>query len=247
MDKDILIKILGRKISDGRFLNLIKKILNAGYYEFREVKTDIAGVPQGNIISPILSNIYLHELDSFMEELKQKYDSGKKRRLTRHYADTMLKKGKARREGRLGDLRALHNEQRKEPAADPMDPKYRRLNYIRYADDFLIGIAGPKSEAQAIKNQVKEFLKNNLKLDLHEDKTKITNAADEPALFLGVHIQCPRYEEEKVINVTRNGKTFRSRKTSANIRMMMPRERILKKLQEYSFIDRNLKPIPKFA
>jgi len=247
IDQDVLVKLLERRISDARFINLIRKVLGAGYYEFNTQNTDIAGVPQGNIISPILSNIYLHELDVYMGTVKEKYDAGKKRRLTRHYADAMLLRGKATRHGRFGDLKELSQLQRSAPAADPMDPVYRRLNYVRYADDFLIGVAGPRAEAEVIKKDVDAFLTAVLKIRLNDEKTKITNASKDKALFLGVNITCPRYQEEKVVNVIRYGKHFKSRKTSANIRLLLPRERVIKKLQEYSFVDRQGESQPKFA
>lgn len=67
IDHEILLKILLKKIDDGRFLELIWKFLKAGYLEFNQKYNSLLGTPQGGIISPILANIYLHEFDKFME------------------------------------------------------------------------------------------------------------------------------------------------------------------------------------
>ena len=190
IDHKILMDILGRKIKDQRFLTLIRRYLDAGYMEDWKLVKNLSGVPQGGILSPLLSNIYLNELDTFVEtELIPSHTKGTSRKQNPEHIRIQQKRFKRRRKGDYSEDKELTAAMRKLPSKDPNDPNHRRLMYIRYADDFLLGFSGPRSEAVQIKAKLKEFLNDNLKLELNESKTLITHARSQPARFLGYEVQ----------------------------------------------------------
>jgi group II intron reverse transcriptase/maturase len=190
LDHAILVETLAEKIHDGRFLRLIDRMLKAGYLEDWRWKATLSGAPQGGVASPILSNIYLDRLDQFVEQrLMLDYNRGKQRRSNPAYVSVHNRMNRARKRGDRGAVRQLRKQKRRLPVGDPFDPDYRRLRYVRYADDWLLGFAGPKREAEEIKARVREFLRDDLKLELSESKTLITHAASQPARFLGYDIK----------------------------------------------------------
>jgi group II intron reverse transcriptase/maturase len=208
LDHEILLRILAEKIHDNRFLRLIRNMLKAGYLEDWEYHDTLSGVPQGGTASPILSNIYLHKLDEFVErELIPQYTRGATRAANPAYrqADALLRR--ARRRGDRAEARRLALEMRTLPSTDPMDPGYRRLKYIRYADDVLLGFTGPKAEAEEIKAKLARFLRETPGLELNQDKTLITHARSQRARFLGYDITV-QHSSTKISNGRRsaNGK-----------------------------------------
>jgi group II intron reverse transcriptase/maturase len=190
LDHEILLGILAEKIHDQRFLRLIRNMLKAGYLEDWEYRETLSGVPQGGVVSPILSSIYLHKLDEFAErELIPQYTRGASRKRNPEYCRiaSLLKRAGPRRDRALA--RELKRELRRLPSGDPMDPGYRRLHYLRYADDHLLGFTGPKAEAEEVKARLAAFLRETLGLELNQDKTLITHARSQRARFLGYNIQ----------------------------------------------------------
>jgi len=188
IDHTILLSILREKIHDGRFLALVEGLLRAGYLEEWKYRPTLSGTPQGGIISPLLANIYMDRLDKFVEDtIIPKYTCKNQRREGKEYKSIKNKIFRLKDKDRdlLPDLR---RRRRKAQVTDPFDPQYRRLRYIRYADDFLLGFAGPKDEAENIKDQLKTFLHDNLKLELSPDKTLITHALTDKAKYLGYEI-----------------------------------------------------------
>ncbi|MDQ0214699.1 group II intron reverse transcriptase/maturase [Oikeobacillus pervagus] len=188
-----LISILRKRIKDEKFINLIWKFLKAGYMEDWKFHKTYSGTPQGGIISPILSNIYLNELDNFVENYKfDNFTEGKKRKRNPEYKlisgriEYKVKKLKdnyetldeSERRQLQDEINELRNTLRSMQYSDPMDGNDKRLLYVRYADDFLIGIIGSKKDASHIKEILSEFLKDELKLNLSDDKTLITNGKD---------------------------------------------------------------------
>ncbi|WP_412762847.1 reverse transcriptase/maturase family protein, partial [Priestia megaterium] len=203
IDHSILIKLLRKRIKDEKFLRLIWKFLKAGYVEDWKYHNSYSGVPQGGIISPILSNIYLNELDQFIEEFQDKFNKGKrkvenpdykklhaksmrlKKKLKDKTAEGTLREGE--REEIIGSIKETNSRKMKLPSRDPMDQNYRRLKYVRYADDWLIGIIGNREDAIMIKKELTEFISHKLKLELSQEKTLITNS-NKFARFLGYNI-----------------------------------------------------------
>jgi group II intron reverse transcriptase/maturase len=208
LDHEILLRILAEKIHDNRFLRLIRNMLKAGYLEDWEYHDTLSGCPQGGTVSPILSNIYLHKLDEFVErELIPQHTRGATRAANPAYRQTDALLRRARRRGDRTEARRLALEMRTLPSTDPMDPGYRRLKYIRYADDVLLGFTGPKAEAEQIKAKLARFLRETLGLELNQDKTLITHARSQRARFLGYHITV-QHSSTKISNGRRsaNGK-----------------------------------------
>lgn len=132
---EILLNLLKKKIDDGRFIELIRRFLNAGYFEFKQVHNSLSGVPQGSIVSPILSNIYLHEFDKYMESLMKDYNKGKIRKENIEYRRLSSKRQSAFEKGDQELAQMCLKKMRQIPSSDPMDPNFIRMKYTRYADD----------------------------------------------------------------------------------------------------------------
>ncbi len=193
IEHDLMLAIIQKDIHDGRIIQLIRGLLKAGYMEDWRYHETLSGSPQGGIISPLLSNIYLNELDRWVEDwLIPTYTRGETRKYNRTYTQIQGKLQKARKMGDTTMIIQLKRERRNVRAVDPFDPDYRRLRYVRYADDFLLGFAGPRNEAEAIRDRIAEFLDCKLKLTLSKEKTLITHAGHEKAKFLGHEITATR-------------------------------------------------------
>jgi group II intron reverse transcriptase/maturase len=189
IDHGILLGILAEKIRDNRFLRLIRNMLKAGYLDDWEYHDTLSGTPQGGVVSPILSNIYLDRLDKYVEqELIPQHTRGNARRKYPEYERTRRQLEQALRRGDRTAARDLLRQLRALPSRDPMDPGYRRLFYCRYADDHLLGFIGPRAEAEEIKAKLAAFLRETLALELNTAKTLITHARTRAARFLGYEI-----------------------------------------------------------
>jgi group II intron reverse transcriptase/maturase len=188
-DHQVMLSILGEKIHDNRFLRLLRNMLAAGYLEDWTWNATLSGVPQGGVASPVMSNIYLHKLDEFVEKvLVPEHNRGRLRTRNPQYRAVELAIMRARRRGDRAEVRSLYRQLHSLPSQDPNDPDYRRLRYCRYADDTLIGFVGPKAEAEQIKQRMTTFLRDDLALELSPEKTLITHARTERARFLGYEI-----------------------------------------------------------
>ncbi len=197
INHDVLLDVLARDVQDGRLLNLIRQGLKAGKLEEWEYKDTYSGTPQGGILSPLLSNIYLNELDCFVEEvLMPQYTQGKERRKNPEYKRYEYLIRRAREAGDLERVKQLEQERRQYPSRDMHDPNFRRLKYVRYADDFILGFIGTKKEAEAIRDAIGTFLRDHLKLELSLEKTFITHAATEKARFLGYDISIYQVDDK---------------------------------------------------
>ncbi len=190
IDHSILSNILAEKIQDNRLLRLIANLLRAGYLEDWKWNRTLSGVPQGGVISPLLSNIYLDRLDRFVEDtLIPQYTSGEIRARNRDYRHQEYLARKARKEGNREQWSAAKRAMRSLPSYDTHDPDFRRLTYVRYADDFLLGFIGPRHEAEEIKARIAQFLTETLRLEMSQAKTLITHARSESARFLGYEVR----------------------------------------------------------
>jgi group II intron reverse transcriptase/maturase len=189
LDHSVMLGILGEKIHDNRFLRLLRNMLQAGYLEDWVWNATYSGAPQGGVASPVLSNIYLDRLDKFVETvLIPQYTRGEKRNPNPEYWEVTNARLRARRHGDRAAVRELERKRRRLPSGDPRDPGYRRLRYVRYADDQLLGFTGPKAEAEEIKKRLAAFLHDDLRLEMSQDKTLITHARTGAARFLGYEI-----------------------------------------------------------
>jgi group II intron reverse transcriptase/maturase len=223
-----LLELLARKIADGRFLNLIEKFLKAGYMEFRQVHHSLTGTPQGGIVSPLLANIYLHELDVFMETLCHKFTTTGKRRKNAVYQAHNMARFLARKNGDYRKAEALLQYMRTMPAADPLDPNYIKVKYCRYADDFIVMIIGSKQLAAQLREDIRAFLET-LSLVLSPEKTLITNLSDRRLRFLGYEIAKTR-ENTKL---TENAQGIRKRAANGSLQLLFPADVIREKLKPF--------------
>jgi len=190
IDHTVLLSILRERIHDGRLLTLIEGLLKAGYMEDWRYNKTLSGTPQGGIISPLLSNIYMDRLDRFVEgTLVPEFTRGKNRRVPNEYLKVYKRMRKLAEAGKVAEAAEQKEILNTIPTTDHHDPKYRRLRYIRYADDFLLGFAGPRDEAETIKARITTFLRDELKLEVSQEKTLISHAVNEPARFLGYEIK----------------------------------------------------------
>lgn len=230
VDHEILLRILSKKIQDGRFLELIRRFLKSGYFEFHQVKSSLSGVPQGGIISPILSNIYMHEFDAYMEELAKKLSQGRKKKPNPAYRKLEGRRCYCLKKGWYVEAEELLQKMRKLPAKDQMDGDYARVKYVRYADDFLICVDGSKEMANQIKNDVTLFLRDTLKLELNADKTLITNLKDERVQFLGYELS--KSHDNTIVK--KNSKGVKARSVNETIQLLVPAEVINRHIRQFT-------------
>lgn len=238
IDHHVLVGLLRKRIRDEKLINLIWKFLRAGYVEDWTFHKTYSGSPQGGIISPLLSNIYLHELDKYVEQYALDYNIGEKRthNIVYHNIASKIAKRKSNNKRdwerltkeeqaeRLRELKALYKELQSHDSKDLFDPNYRRMKYVRYADDFIIGVIGSKKEAEQIKKDLTDYLANKLKLELSAEKTLITHS-QKNARFLGYDIRVARdWHRMKMSNGTKK------RKFNYQTKLFVPHEKYIKKL-----------------
>ena len=189
LDHEVLMAILREKIHDVRFLGLLQGLLKAGYLEDWKYHATHSGTPQGGVVSPVLANIYLDRLDQFVERtLFPAYNRGGRKKDNREYQNLLQKAWRQRQKGQIEEARQFRTQAQTLPSHVVDDPDFRRLKYVRYADDFLLGLIGPRCEAEEIKQALGEFLQTSVKLKLSEEKTLITHARSAAASFLGYDI-----------------------------------------------------------
>ena len=225
-----MLGILGEKIKDNRFLRLVKNLLAAGYLEDWKYNSTLSGTPQGGIISPLLSNIYLDRLDKFVEQvLIPKFTRGAKRVDNPAYWRASQKAAYHRRVGNHGRALNVRKLMRTLPSRDPMDSEYRRLRYVRYADDFLLGFIGSKSEAATIKDELERFLSGELRLELSAEKTLITHATSQAARFLGYDV-INQHADDQI--------SYGRRRVNGRIGLRVPLDVIRKYIHRYMAGDK---------
>jgi group II intron reverse transcriptase/maturase len=249
LDLHTLVSLLHKKIHDQRFLNLIWKLLKAGYLDLHGVKREsLIGSPQGSLASPILANVYLHELDEFVEGLRAEVETGEEKHRDPTYRSLSKKKARMAAEGRARtkEFKAIVKAMRALPSRQVHDSEYVKMRYLRYADDWLIGIGGSHALAEEIKQKIKTFLSDHLKLTLSEEKTCITNARTQEAFFLGTTLKIGNGGKAKVKQMTNwTGKTFKRRTTGWETVMKAPLPRLVKRLSDRGFCTKEGEPIPK--
>lgn len=253
VDHEKLSKMLTKKIDDKRFIDLYWKLVSAGYVELsprshaprgpEPIHKSPIGVPQGGVVSPILSNIYLHAFDEFMEKQIEKYSS-KNKTISKvnpemvRYSKELMKLSREFRTSRdpkvLKELKALRLERNKKPSRIRTGT---RVYYVRYADDWIVGVLGSKSMAQSILSNIQTFLNNELKIQLNLEKTHITHIRTKRVKFLGVYFDIPLAKESKVVK--RKSKlygTIKARINQVRIYFYLPAREIIEELQEKGFV-----------
>lgn len=246
IDHDVLVGILRERISDDRFIRLIRKFLKAGYVEDWTFHNTYSGMPQGGIVSPILANIYLDKLDKYVKEYIRHFDMGTKRRPGKESNDLAnerkrtVRKLKKIKDGTekaalVARLKAIEQERAAFPSGDEMDGSYRRLKYIRYADDFILGVIGSKEDALRIKEDIKSFLSESLALELSEEKTLITHTG-KSAKFLGYEITVTRNNHQRRDVQGRLRRTYGKR-----VRLNVSMATLRNKLLEYGVMEIKLR------
>lgn len=241
IDHHVLIKILRKRIKDEQFIGLIWKFLKAGYLENWKYNTTNSGTSQGSIISPILANIYLNELDKYMMDYKKSFDCGarrernpeyrklesKKYRIKKQYSPVWESLSQSKKKEIRKDIKELEKAMVSTPSTNPFDPNYRRITYARYADDFLIGVIGSKDDAKKIKSDISKFIKEKLNLEMSGEKTLITHSKKK-ARFLGYDITIKRNNTPK-----RNRNGILKRVYNNAVKLYVPKEVWVEKLIKY--------------
>ncbi len=247
-DHESLRKQLQRHIHDNRFTKLVYQGLKSKVLmPDRTIKATKTGTPQGGICSPLLSNIALNQLDRFMRRLKQQIDRGLRRKKNPEYDRASHRRRKAMRLGDSQEARYYLKKMRQMPSIRHDDPSFLRLNYVRYADDFLVGVTGPYTLAKRTKSLVQRFLKNRLRLRLMVPKRMITQSKGKTITFLGFRVQhSPAVVRAfsrrskgrwKPIRVTQVG----------SIRLLVDTQKVIRKLAENHFCTKDGTPKPNFV
>lgn len=228
-DHKLLIHLVSNRIADKGFTDLMHKALKAGYFFQAQYFSPELGTPQGSFVSPILCNILLHGLDVFILDLKSKFEVGTRRKINPLWR-------KLTRAGQISLVHQNHISSRMHK-----DPSYKRLRYVRYADDFLIGVIGSQQDCVEIRNKIYAFQLDELKLKLNLDKTKITHSRDGAAHFLGTDIRITPLNKRPLRLVTRGDQNYR---TMANVPPLLhaPVNKLTDKLVERGFAKPGGKP-----
>jgi group II intron reverse transcriptase/maturase len=247
-DHHVLINILRRRITDEHFIALMWKLLKAGYMEQWTYNHTYSGTPQGSGVSPLLANIYLNELDMFLEKYKEGFDKGnhtkrnplykQEKRKLQTMQDKNARKWNDFDEQSKAEALKMQRQQRgiiqKLPSNVTADPNFKRLRYCRYADDFIIGVIGSKQDAEIIKADIGQFLQEKLKLTMSAEKTKVTHCKDK-ARFLSYDITIRR---KTPLKRTKNGHVVRT--GSGRIALYVPYDKWRNKLLEYKAMKINI-------
>jgi group II intron reverse transcriptase/maturase len=240
-----LLDILRERIQDDRFINLIHKFLNAGYMENWVYHRTYSGTPQGSVVSPILTNIYLDKLDRALDSICQRHRKGERRKQNSAQVLLMMKRRRLLKQGEADpsireklklEIRELNRRILQTPAYDYNDPSYIRVKFLRYADDVIIGIIGPKTVAKEIKEEIAAFLETDLRLELNRDKTVIIHLATQKAHFLGYEFKSAqgRYRRTNLLGKGSSHNVVQTTKTgSGNIVLLAPLQDLSGKLKKY--------------
>nr|YP_009370215.1 putative reverse transcriptase/maturase [Bulboplastis apyrenoidosa]ARO90704.1 putative reverse transcriptase/maturase [Bulboplastis apyrenoidosa] len=255
IDHRILIKILQKRIDDHRFITLVWKCLKCGVLDEEQIKWLKTGVPQGSIVSPILANIYYHELDKFVQILTIKYETPESER---NNLKSPAYKALEYKINKVSERMRNHEPQTKERhelskelktlrsehlQTNSLKNNTIRIEYVRYADDWMIGMSGYKKLAHKIKEEISNFMKNDLVQNLHPLKTKITNLREGNVHFLGYEIFLPK---NRPISSYKGKRVKTIRRSQPQLRFDIPVAEITKRYAERGYfkqLPKGVRPI----
>lgn len=242
-----LIQILRKRIRDERFLNLIQKLLRAGY--LRENDQSISKYkltfPQQKISLRIFKNLYLSEFDQRILDHKKQWENQGKNIRSQELKGfiNQLKKSSSNRISRVIRLNKLKLESLNSPYSDK---RYKKLKveYLRYSNNWIIGISGPKSLVYKIHKSVIQFLIQELKLNISNNQILITDIQKNPTRFLGYNLQLKLNPKVKKIKL-KKGKKFLLRTRGFRLKLMIPMRDLIKHLKNKGFCNEYGFPIAK--
>lgn len=273
VDHEILMDTLKKKVNDTKLLNLIQKGLKTGIFFKEKITHSITGVPQGGIASPILFNIYMHQIDikitNFIKKkveeinLKEKRTENpkiKKHQQAKSKNDYWNKKRKENIEkNRSTDTKIIYKDFEKAKKINKIikDAKIEMRNtksisqakkilmfsYTRYADDWIILTNAKKEEVNEWKNQIAKLLKEEAKLELSIEKTIVTDLNKEYAKFLGFTIYKTPEKNRKITTFRRKDGIEVKRSLNVGVRLGIDFERIEKRLILSKIINEKRFPI----
>ncbi|WP_046869033.1 reverse transcriptase domain-containing protein [Microvirga massiliensis] len=251
IEHDRLIELLRKRIKDERFLNLIRKALNAGVLDQGDFTATTSGTPQGSVVSPILANVYLHELDIKVTEIVARETKGKGAKPNPAYRSLVNKLYAGRKKGTITaeEVKAIQKAMRELSPYAQDDPDFIRVHYVRYADDWVIGIIGSRELAERTRSEIAEWLKRELRLELNIGKTHIRHAATEEAFFLGTRLSCAgRRNDSLVKHAPKPGyKAVKCRLPAGTVHLKAPINDIVAKLHQNGFCTKEGHPLSKRA
>jgi group II intron reverse transcriptase/maturase len=237
IDHNILLRILKRDINCDKTIALLKRSLKNPFVDQGITVKPKRGIFQGNPLSPLLCNIYLHEMDMFITGMSHDFNLGSRRRKSPQYRKIQYELSKTSLDA---DARKhLKRRLREISSKDPLDPNFGRLSYVRYADNFVIGISGPKKDCEDIRDKLKEFLTKTLALELSMDKTVISHFNRDGVTFLETRIKGNKEREKVIRKIFRNDKVIKTRTTS-RARLEAPIEILLERGMANGFFKRLL-------
>ncbi|WP_314727639.1 group II intron reverse transcriptase [Serratia fonticola] len=260
IDHDLLQKFLSKRITDSKFLALLKKFLKAGYLDNWRYFGTHSGTPQGGIISPVLANVFLHELDEFMKDRISKFGKGGRRKPNPIYKRALQNRANRIKWIRQGfgasgmtadeqkiqrwrhEADELEKQLRSLPSVITDDNEFKRMRYVRYADDFLIGVIGSKNEAETIMKEVVDFVETELHLEISKEKSNIIDPK-KGFTFLGYEVKARRESKQVkcIVGLKTDGSKIHAvkRTITEHIHLGVPRERIQKfcSLHGYGYYD----------
>ena len=242
IDQKILLKLLKQRIDDHKFIKIIERMLQAGAMDNWKYEHTFSGTPQGSGVSPILANIYLHELDEYLDKLSRDFNQGSRRKSNPEHVRIRQRKSrmgkqinKAKEEGTpyphlVQEIKELTALQLATPQGIPHDPNFKRLRYLRYADDFIVGIIGSKNEASVVLEKIKTFLQEKLRLQLSEEKTAIRHHQT-GVRFLGYDLRTA-HNRHAVRKIRLQGIHTKTKSSDSQIFKLAPDDKIAKYIRK---------------
>ena len=232
-------ELLRKHIVCERTLELVRKALVVGYLnpKTKRITRTKVGTPQGSVLSPLLANIVLHELDKYLTNVTIPKNSRGKRRRTNPIYNALAHIRHTKKTSTPAERLDALKQMILTPRMDTKDPNYRRSMYIRYADDFVYLFEGPIAEARVIKEEIKSALFKLTGLELNDEKTLITHL-NSGFHFLGAYVKGLKPVNFMMKTTTTRGSTIRMR-ASTRARVNMPTARLIEKLVLNGFAKRN--------